>query len=63
MALKAFSSLDSETLLKIGSDLSTLCNLGLEFGDQGAIDLIQAILLRVGASDNDLVVFALQNKS
>ena len=60
--LEAIQTLESESLLKIGADLANLCALGLSHGTQDTMEIIFAILKKVGRHDNDLVVFALQNK-
>lgn len=59
ITLEAVQSLESESLLKIGADLANLCAIGLEHGSQDSMEVIFAVLKRVGRLDNDLVVFAL----
>ena len=62
ITLEAVSSLTNVDLLKIGADLANLCAIGLEHGSQDANEVIYAVLKKVGRQDNDLIVFALQNK-
>ena len=53
--------LDDESLLKIGADLSNLLELSLKHS-QEAFTLAKQVIERIGSKENDMVVFALNNK-
>ena len=53
--------LDNESLLKIGADLSNLLEVSLKHS-QDAFTLAKQVIERIGSRENDMVVFALNNK-